>query len=120
MKPARLLLVLERIEQAAEIARAHLAGLTREQFLTDKKTQDAVCYALIGLGEAAKILSAGFREAHPEIPWGEVVKMRDYLAHGYTTVEPEILWDTVQRDIEPLVREVRRIRAQADETQEQW
>ena len=116
MKSARLL--LEQIEQAAETARAHLAGLTREQCLNDKKTQDAVCYALIGLGEAAKNLSAGFREAHPEIPWGEAVKMRDYLAHGYTTVEPDILWDTVQRDIEPLVREVRRIRAQAGETQE--
>ena len=73
----------------------------------------------MGLGEAAKSLSVGFRAAHPEIPWGEAVKMRDYLAHGYTTVEPDILWDTVQRDIEPLVREIGRIRTEADKTQEQ-
>ena len=95
-----------------------MAGLTREQFLRDKKTQDAVCYVLIGLGEAAKSLPADFRDAQPDTSLGEAVKMRDYLAHGYTTVEPEILWDTVQRDLEPLVMQIRRIRAQVDNAQE--
>lgn len=107
-----VVLLLEQIERAAQNARAHMAGLSKEQFLVDKKTQDAVCYALIGLGEAAKRLRANVRDGYGSIPLDEAVKTRDYLAHGYTTVQPVVLWDTVERDIGPLIEEVARVRAE--------
>lgn len=53
-------------------------------------------------------------EKHPEIPWREIVGMRNWLAHGYDGIDYDILWDAVSRNasdllekIEPLIGEKR-------------
>jgi hypothetical protein len=39
------------------------------------------------MGEAAKRLSAEFRDSHPEIPWRDIAGMRDVLIHVYDNVD---------------------------------
>ena len=41
--------------------------------------------------------------AHPEIPWRQIVGMRNRLVHGYFDVNLRRLWETVQRDIPRLI-----------------
>ncbi len=41
---------------------------TYEDFLADEKTQDAIMYNLIIIGEAANRIPPDFQEKHPEIP----------------------------------------------------
>lgn len=54
------------------------------------------------IGEAVYMLSKEFRESHTEVNWRLIEKMRHVLVHGYYTIDPESLWDTIQNDISEL------------------
>lgn len=56
------------IAKAARAVLTFMQGLQKEQFLEDFKTQSAVLYQLIVIGEAVKRLSFELRQQHPEIP----------------------------------------------------
>jgi len=71
------------IAQAARLVIEFTQGMTKEQFLEDIKTQSAVLYQLLVMGEAVKRLSCEFRARHPHIPWSLIAGMRDHLIHGY-------------------------------------
>lgn len=55
------------------------------------------------IGEAARRISATAREMHPEIPWAEIIGMRNRLIHGYFEVDLVKVWETVQHDLSDLV-----------------
>lgn len=55
------------------------------------------------IGEAARRLSPEARNLFPEIPWKLVTAMRNILIHDYDDVDLNIVWNTVQRDIPPLI-----------------
>lgn len=61
------------------------------------------------IGEAARRLSVETREAHPEIPWSQIVGMRDRLAHGYDQVDLDRLWVVVDQDLPKLTADLERI-----------
>jgi uncharacterized protein with HEPN domain len=60
-------------------------GLSKEDFLADKRTQSAVVMSLVIIGEAAtKVMDCNpeFASRHPEIPWRSMRGMRNRIAHG--------------------------------------
>jgi len=59
--------------------------------------------------EAAARVTAEYRTGHPEIPWPQVVAMRNRLVHGYDTVDLDVLWDTITEDLPPLVVELEKL-----------
>ena len=67
----------------------------QDAFRRDLKTQDAVIRNLQVIGEAAKKVSAGFRAAHPDVPWKSMAGMRDRVVHDYFGVSLDIVWDVV-------------------------
>jgi uncharacterized protein with HEPN domain len=81
------------IANAAQLVTDFVRGLSREDFLDDIKTQSAVLYQLLVVGEAVKRLSADFRALHSEVPWLLIAGMRDHLIHGYDLVD----WDEVRK-----------------------
>jgi uncharacterized protein with HEPN domain len=95
---ASLLDILEFIR----IITDRMAGMTYEAFLADTEKQDAVTYRVALIGEATTRLSDGFRAAHPEIPWAEIRKMRNFLIHVYDHVDHHEVWDVTQKNLEPL------------------
>lgn len=54
------------------------------------------------LGEAAGKLSTDFRSLHPDIPFADIIGMRNKLIHHYFEVDLEILWKTYKEDLQPL------------------
>jgi uncharacterized protein with HEPN domain len=91
------------ILRAARLALEFRGGLEKAAFLTDLKTQAAVLHELLVLGEAAKRLSAAFREEHPDVPGKAMAGMRDRLLHGYDDVDLDLVWKTVDEDLPALV-----------------
>lgn len=43
------------------------------------------------------------REAHPQIPWREIVGMRHRFVHAYFDIDLRLVWDTVARDLPALI-----------------
>lgn len=68
------------------------------------------------MGEAASRVSAPTRKRHPEIPWPDIVSMRNRLIHGYDLVDLNLLWDTVATDLPPLIAALERITEQTQPT----
>ena len=73
-----------------------------EAFQNDEKTQDAIMFNLIILGEAANKISDEFQEKHPEIPWSSIIGTRNVIVHGYDQVKLHIVWDIIQMDLHSL------------------
>lgn len=55
------------------------------------------------VGEAGSRVSRAGQERYPEIPWAEIIGLRNRLVHGYDAVDLDILWDTIEIDLPPLI-----------------
>ena len=87
----------------------YIAGVSYDQFLQNSLLQDGVVRQLEIIGEAAKNVSSGFRDAHPELPWRQMTGIRNKLIHAYFEVDLFIVWDSVRSDLLPLKQQVERI-----------
>ena len=65
----------------------------------DTKDQDAVIRRLTIIGEATKRLSTDFRAGHPEIPWKQMVGLRDIIVHEYGDIQLDIIRDIVEIEL---------------------
>ncbi|HMJ79090.1 MAG TPA: DUF86 domain-containing protein [Iamia sp.] len=74
----------------------------RSAFEADPVRQAAAQRWLEIVGEAATRLSDEFRDARPEVPWREIIGMRTILAHGYFTIDIDVIWRSVTVDIPTL------------------
>jgi len=88
---------------AAREARIFVADMDLAQFVASKLHQNAVIRSLEVIGEAASPVSAQFRDAHPEIPWRQVISMRNRLIHAYSNVSLDTVWDVLQDKLPALV-----------------
>ena len=90
MSENRLPDYLDHIQQAAADACSFVEGMAKDDFLADKRTQQAVIMSLIVIGEAAtKVMDgyAEFTQAHAEVPWRSMRNMRNRMAHGYFDIK---------------------------------
>ena len=78
-------------------------GLDQEAFIAETLVYDAALRNLELIGEAATHIPAEVREAHPEIQWRRVIATRNRLAHGYSGIDDDIIWDIIQTDVPKLL-----------------
>jgi len=88
---------------AAERAVSYVKGVSRDDYLSDERTRDAVERNLITIGEAARKLSRAFQHAHPEIPLGDIVGLRNIVVHDYGKVDHRRVWSIVTERIPALI-----------------
>lgn len=89
---------LDDIQAAINAIRSHLERGT----LADGLVFDAVRMRLLEIGEAVKALPADLLSAQPSIPWQQIARMRDHLAHRYFDTAYAILQATVDEDLPAL------------------
>lgn len=75
----------------------------------DWVSQLAMERALEVIGEAANRVSTEFRNAHPEIPWQQIISHRHFLAHEYDEIKHERIWETATVRTPELIRELKKI-----------
>ncbi len=77
--------------------------VTRQDLDADRKLNLSLVRLIEVIGEAAVGISVEFQQEHPSVPWREMVGMRNRLIHGYQDINLDIVWQTVQDDIPPLI-----------------
>lgn len=102
------------LAKAARKVLAFKQGINKAAFLDDAKTQSAIVYQLLIIGEAVKRLSQDCRRQHPEIPWTAIAGMRDNLIHNYDDVDLDEVWQTAERDIPELLTRLEPLLPRAD------
>jgi uncharacterized protein with HEPN domain len=90
------------IKAAIDAIRSHLS----RGDLSDGLIFDAVRIRLLEIGEAVKALPADVIALEPAIPWSEIARMRDHLAHRYFDTTHAILQGTVENDLPELERAI--------------
>jgi len=95
------------IQAAIDAIRSHLKRGT----LADGLVFDAVRIRLLEIGEAVKALPAQLLETQPAIPWSQITRMRDHLAHRYFDTAHAILQATVDNDLPELERAIQSMAA---------
>lgn len=100
--------ILDMIEEA-ENAPRFVAGRRREDLERDRMLFHALVRAIEVLGEAASRVSLETRSSTQEIPWRDIVAMRNRLAHAYAAIDPETVWQTATADIPTILPALRRL-----------
>lgn len=92
----------------------------KEQYgLDDIRENPVIFYGFVKLveiiGEAVYMLTKEYREAHKDVGWRQIECMRHVLVHGYYTIDPMTLWDTIECDIPKLKPIIENLLAEYEE-----
>ena len=98
---------LEDILKYAQNVEKIMDEISYEDFTKDIRIYYSVMKNVEVIGEAANMLTRHFRETHAELPWRQIVSMRNVLVHGYAQVSDIDLWQTATNDIHPLCEQVK-------------
>jgi uncharacterized protein with HEPN domain len=96
------------LEQGQKVL-ARATSVTREDLNRDDDLSAAIVWRLSVIGEAAAFVTDETCRRHPDVPWQQIVGMRHRLIHGYDSIDLEIVWQTIQVDLPPLVSALQRI-----------
>ena len=94
---------------AARDAVEFAGQITYSEFESSRLHQNAIFKALEIVGEAASRVSSELRESQPDIPWHEIIGMRNRLVHVYFDLDIGLVWQTVQEDLPPLIAQLEHI-----------
>ena len=78
-------------------------GVSREAYDTDENLRLALTHLIQVIGEAARQVSREFSTTYPEIPWADIIGMRNKVVHDYLGIDEDIVWEVATKDLPRLV-----------------
>ena len=93
----------------AEEAVVLLGEATLNDLVEDRVRQLALRKLVEVVGEAANRVSEETQQRHQEIPWPQIIGLRNRLVHGYDDINLDILWQIIQNDLPPLTERLKAI-----------
>jgi uncharacterized protein with HEPN domain len=100
---------LRHMRDAAREALAFAAGKQRTDLDNDRQLALAILKCIEIVGEASAAISVETTSRYPEIPWRQIRGMRNRLIHGYYEIDLNVVWDTVTRNLDPLLAALERV-----------
>jgi len=100
---------IEDIIEAMNNAINFTQNIEYDDFLKDDKTIYAVVRALEIIGEAVKNLPDEIKQQYSQIPWRNIIGMRDKLIHEYFGIEIEIIWEVVKNELPPVKPHIKKL-----------
>jgi uncharacterized protein with HEPN domain len=92
--------------EAGQRIQEFTAAVTFDAYVVHPLLPSAVERQFEKMGEAARKLSASFREQHPEISWREIVGLRNILTHRYYAVDDAQIWTIIRDKLPPVLEAV--------------
>jgi uncharacterized protein with HEPN domain len=89
--------------------RRYVSDVDFETFENEEEIMDAVIHNLTVIGEAANHVPQEIRSRYPDIPWRQMIDLRNFSVHAYWNLHPSVIWDTIQNDLPPLVELLNRL-----------
>jgi len=99
-------LFLADIFESIRLIEKYTKSLKYKNFLVNDKIQDAVMRRLEIIGEATKNIPPSIKKENPAIPWRQMAGMRDMLSHDYFGIVEKRIWDTIQKDLPKLKKQI--------------
>ena len=97
--------MLNHAREATEL----LGNASREELAGNRVVQLALTHLVEIVGEAGNRVSEAMQQKTPEVPWPQIIGMRNRLVHGYDVIDFDLLWDTIVEDLPPLITSLERI-----------
>lgn len=91
--------MLDHAREARDLAQ----GRTRRDLDEDRQLNLSLTRLLEIVGEAASHVPSGVQARYPQVPWRDIIDFRNRLIHGYFSVDFDILWQIVQKDLPTLI-----------------
>ena len=83
--------------------------LSKEKFIKNVPIQDAVVRRIEIIGEAIRHLPPELKKESEEVPWQDIMDMRNKIIHEYFGVDLELIWEVIKKDIPELKVQVKKI-----------
>ncbi|HQU45607.1 MAG TPA: DUF86 domain-containing protein [Pirellulales bacterium] len=93
---------LDDILECCRRVRAYTTGMDQAALVANQLVYDAALRNLEIIGEAAKRIPPEVRQQAAQIEWPKIAGMRDWLAHAYFHVNPDIVWDVITNKLPEL------------------
>ena len=103
------LVYLKHVQDAIKQIGIYLDGISTEEFSETQLLQDDVVRQLEIIGEACTKVSELTQEAYPQVPWGQIIGLRNRLIHAYFSVNLQTVWEITEIDLPPLKIEIDQI-----------
>jgi uncharacterized protein with HEPN domain len=103
---------LKHILDAIHRIEEYTQNIEYKDFIENHLIQDGVIRQIEIIGEAVKRLSNEIREKYTDVPWKDIVGMRNKLIHNYFGVDVDAVWETVKKDIPVLKKKLIGIKAE--------
>ncbi|PIT84545.1 nucleotidyltransferase [Candidatus Micrarchaeota archaeon CG10_big_fil_rev_8_21_14_0_10_45_29] len=113
MNPENLdyLVYIDDMLDAVRFIKRHTKGLSKAQFFQNELVFEAVLRNIELVGEAASRIPENVRAKYPKIPWKKIVGTRNKLIHSYRDVNPDIVWDVIEKDLDSLEKQLKEIKS---------
>ena len=101
---------LDDILKEIENINKFISDMDFETFCLDEKTKYAVARSLEIIGEAVSKIPEEIKEKHKDIPWQDIKNFRNIVIHKYWDIDVEIIWDIIENELEPLRKNLKKIK----------
>ena len=100
---------IQHMIDAAEEALTFISGITEANFSKNRMIILSIVKDIEIIGEAASKISEETQIKNPDIPWKDIIGMRNRLIHGYFDVDIKILWNTTKNNLPSLLKTLRAV-----------
>ena len=108
----RLKLFIEDILESIKLIEKYLGNTSKENLDNNQKLKDSIVRRLEIIGEAVKNIPDNFRKKYPEVPWKKIAGLRDIIIHTYFSIDLDITWDIIKKDLPDLKEKMLKIRTE--------
>ena len=87
----------------------NLKDIELEDFNANEVLSSAISFKFVQISENAKKLSSYIYNMYPNVPWMKISGLRNRIVHDYGSIQLDIIYDTVKKDLPELKKKIESI-----------